>query len=46
MQGGICFAQKQSEFDFEKAINESKNYSGFSRASNTLTNWEKLFMLF
>ena len=46
MRERICFAQKQNNFDFEKAINESKNYSGFSRASNTLTNWEKLFMLF
>ena len=28
---GVCFYQKQNEFDLNKAINESKNYSGFGR---------------
>ena len=46
MQEGICFAQKQSKFDFEKAINKSKNYSGFSKRNSTLINWEELFRLF
>ena len=46
MQKGICFAQKQSKFDFEKAINKSKNYSGFSKKNSILTNWEELFRLF
>lgn len=46
MQKGICFAQKQNEFDFEKAINESNNYTGFSAIKTTNTDWEKLFSLF
>ena len=28
---GVCFYQKQNNFDLNKAINESKNYSGFGR---------------
>jgi len=27
----VCFYQKQNEFDLNKAINESENYSGFGR---------------
>ena len=46
MQKGICFAQKQNEFDFEKAITESKNYTGFSAIKTTNTDWENLFSLF
>ncbi len=46
MQEGICFAQKQSKFDFEKAILESKNYSGFFKRNSALPDWKELFMLF
>ena len=45
-QKGICYSQKQVNFDFEKAINESKKYSGFIALKKTSTNWEKLFSLF
>ena len=46
MQEGICFAQKQSKFDLEKAISESANYNGFSTSENKNTNWKNLFLLF
>ena len=46
MQKGICFAQKQSEFDLEKAISESAKYNGFATSDNRNTNWENLFLLF
>ena len=46
MQEKICFAQKQSKFNFEKAITESKNYSGFSKKDSTLLDWKELFILF
>ena len=46
MQEGICFAQKQSEFDLEKAISESTNYNGFATSDNSNTNWGNLFLLF
>ena len=46
MQKGICFAQKQSEFDLEKAISKSAKYNGFATSDNRNTNWENLFLLF
>ena len=46
MQEKICFAQKQSKFDLEKAISESANYNGFSTSDNRDTNWGNLFLLF
>ena len=46
MQEGICFAQKQSEFDLEKAISESTNYNGFATSDNSNMNWGNLFLLF
>jgi len=46
MQEKICFAQKQSKFDFEEAIIESKNYSGFSKRDSTFLDWKELFILF
>jgi len=46
MKKGICYSQKQSEFNFEKAITESKNFSGFERLKQATTNWEELFSLF
>ena len=39
-QNGICYSQKQAEFNFEKAITESKKYSGFVTLKQTTTNWE------
>ena len=45
-QNGICYSQKQADFDFEKAITESKKYSGFVALKQTTTNWEELFCLF
>ena len=46
MQEGICFAQKQSEFDLEKAISESTNYNGFATSDNKNMDWGNLFLLF
>ena len=42
---GICFYQKQNEFDLKKVINESENYSGFQTyiAKNKLTVWNNFF---
>ena len=45
-QNGICYSQKQANFDFEKAITESKKFSGFVALKQTKTNWEELFSLF
>ena len=45
-QKRICYSQKQADFDFEKAITESKKYSGFATLKQTTTNWEELFCLF
>ena len=45
-QKKICYYQKQNEFDFEKAIIECKNFSGFINSKKTSVNWEKLFTLF
>ena len=41
---GVCFYQKQNEFDLNKAIHESKNYSGFGRyiAESKLTMYNNL----
>lgn len=46
MQKRICFAQNQNEFDFDKAIAESRNYTGFSTIKTATTDWESLFSLF
>jgi len=43
---GTCYAQKQSEFDFEIALKENVNYKGFSLNNNQPTDWESLFCLF
>ena len=45
-QNNICYSQEQSKFDFEKAIKESKNYSGFSKKDSALLDWKELFSLF
>ena len=46
MSKRICYSQKQSNFNFELALKESKNYNGFSTSDNRTTNWENLFLLF
>jgi uncharacterized protein (TIGR00661 family) len=43
---GICYTQKQSDFNFEIAVEESKNYTGFNTEINSETNWPSLFRLF
>ena len=43
---GICYTQKQSDFNFEIAIEESKNYTGFNKEINSETDWASLFRLF
>tara|TARA_X000000368_G_scaffold380772_1_gene336784 strand:- start:6238 stop:7287 length:1050 start_codon:yes stop_codon:yes gene_type:complete len=45
-QKNICYYQNQNKFDFEKAIIESENYTGFSRPEKQIINWKKLFSLF
>ena len=46
MQKGICFAQKQSKFDFELAIKETKKYTGFNNRKSHNTNWKEVFSVF
>jgi uncharacterized protein (TIGR00661 family) len=46
MSKGICYSQNQSDFNFELALRESKNYNGFSTSDNRNTNWGNLFLLF
>jgi UDP-N-acetylglucosamine transferase subunit ALG13 len=46
MSKGICYSQNQSDFNFELALKESKNYNGFSTSDNRNMNWENLFLLF
>ena len=43
---GICYTQKQSKFNFEIAVKESKNYTGFNTKINSKTDWGSLFRLF
>ena len=45
-QKNICYSQSQNKFDFEKAIIESKKYTGFSKLKEQKSNWEELFSLF
>ena len=45
MQKGICFAQNQSDFDLQTALDKSITFTGFTNTGNN-TNWEKLFFLF
>ena len=45
-QKKICYYQEQRQFDFEKAIIESKKYTGFSKVKMPVSDWEKLFSLF
>ena len=42
----IFYFQKQHQFDFEKAIKESKNYSGFIESKKQSIDWKELFSLF
>ena len=46
MSKGICYSQNQSDFNFELALKESKNYNGFATSDNRDTNWRDLFLLF
>ena len=46
MQKGMCYAQKQADFDFDIAIQENKQYTGFSKFENKPTDWANLFRLF
>ena len=46
MQEDVFFSQHQNEFDFEKAVIESKHYKGFSAIKKEDTDWKKLFSLF
>ena len=45
-KNNICYFQEQSKFNFEKAINKTKNYSGFSKLNNKSLDWEELFRIF
>tara|TARA_B100001142_G_scaffold329022_1_gene390835 strand:- start:1634 stop:2683 length:1050 start_codon:yes stop_codon:yes gene_type:complete len=42
----LCYYQEQHQFDFEKAIIECKNYSGFIESKKGLVDWQELFSLF
>ena len=42
----ICYYQKQCQFDFDKAIEKSKEYTGFRKIKHPKTDWEGLFSLF
>ena len=41
-----CYTQKQSEFNFDIAIKESRKYSGLKLESEFITDWKNLFLLF
>ena len=43
---GLCYTQKQSDFIFEIALEESKNYTGFNSEINSKIDWSSLFRLF
>ena len=45
-KNNICYYQKQSQFDFEKALKESQKFTGFLKKENQKTNWKNLFDLF
>jgi len=42
----VCYYQKQQKFDFDKALSESKNYSGFVEFNTKSIDWKELFSLF
>jgi len=46
MKKGICYAQKQSEFDFEIAIKESSSYKGFDTILPESRSLKDLFQIF
>ena len=41
MSKGICYSQNQSDFNFELALRESKNYNGFATSDNRKYKLEK-----
>ena len=42
----ICYYQKQQQFDFEKALKESRKFTGFLNPKKQKTDWKDLFSLF
>jgi uncharacterized protein (TIGR00661 family) len=46
MRDGICFAQKQAEFNLDAALQKSKTFTGFQNTKPTLTDWESIFSIF
>lgn len=42
----ICYAQNQSDFNFELAIKESESYKGFETITPGPSNWTTLFQIF
>ena len=45
MEKGICFAQKQNDFNLQTAIDKSTSFTGFNAKEKT-TDWKTLFYLF
>jgi uncharacterized protein (TIGR00661 family) len=45
MEKGICFAQKQNDFNLQTAIDKSTSFTGFNTKEKT-TDWQTLFYLF
>jgi len=46
MRKGICFAQNQSDFDLQTALDKSIAFTGFTNTVNNNTTWEELFSPF
>ena len=42
----ICYAQNQSDFNFEEALKQSKSYKGFEKITPEASNWATLFQIF
>ena len=43
---GICFYQKQEDFDLTKSLVKSEKYSGFKNDTKREIDWNKLFKIF
>ena len=41
-----CYAQNQSDFNFEEALKQSKSYKGFETITPEPSNWATLFQIF
>lgn len=46
LKNDFFYSQKQSEFNLELALKESKKYIGFKKIKDVKTNWEQLFSIF